>query len=65
MTHSTVSAPVTCPDCGGPLTHRIEGFRPATDEELSRLSAASLRLMNLCTNPACSGTRVPSQVRRS
>ena len=62
MTDTPLAASVTCPDCGSPLEHRIEGFRPATDEELSRLTAASIRLMNLCTNDVCRDRfRVPAQ----
>lgn len=57
-----VAASVQCPDCGGQLNSKIEGFRPATSEELGRLSPETVRLLGLCTNPECPGrTRVPHQ----
>jgi hypothetical protein len=57
---------VTCPDCGGPLTFRIEGFRPFTAEERSRLTPDAIRVLGLCTDRDCPGRRrVPTQRARA
>ena len=45
----------TCPDCGGPLNQRIEGFRPITEQERRQLTTAAIRVLGLCRNPACPG----------
>ena len=63
MTHDqTVAGVAICPDCGSTLTRRIEGFRPATPEEQSRLTPEAIRLLGLCSNDRCPGKgRVPGQ----
>lgn len=62
MAHDTLIEPRLCPDCGGTLTRRIEGFRPATPEEQVRLTPEVIRLLGLCSNDRCPGKgRVPRQ----
>ena len=57
-----VASSVTCPDCGGQLRSRIEGFRPFTPEERSRLTPETIRVLGLCADRNCPGRRrVPSQ----
>jgi hypothetical protein len=50
-----VAAAVRCPDCGTALNTKIEGFRPATVDEMSRLTPEAVRLLALCSNPRCPG----------
>jgi hypothetical protein len=46
-----------CPDCGSQLNLVIPGFRRATDHEARRLTPHLIRILGLCTNPWCVGTR--------
>ena len=48
-----VASSVTCPDCGGQLHFRIEGFRPFTPEELTRLTPETIRVLGLCADRNC------------
>jgi hypothetical protein len=52
---------VQCLDCGTPLNTMIEGFRPATVDEMSRLTPQAVRLLGLCGISLCPGKPVPAQ----
>ena len=54
----TVADTGTCPDCGSALNYRIEGFRPATADERSRLTVHAIRVLGLCTDAACPGRQL-------
>lgn len=60
----TVAGTGVCPDCGGTLNYRIEGFRPVTAEERNRLTPAAIRALGFCTNGSCPGKRAVAEPRR-